>query len=222
MAKILNANIDINLGGENASNEVISSQKATKTYVDNKSLGVISDTNGNVILGNSMGGGIIGADHALATNLDYAHAGHTGFMKDDASNLTTDGQKVFDGQWDFSHLGKFAADVTLPKTTPIEYDISSYMPVDNYNYEVIISVNTVPDATAVGNNVRVELGSDLGAYTGMLGDGVSQVANQASRYGGTTIIPVGPQRKIIVYPLSWIKGTFSMWYKGCRRIGTNV
>lgn len=36
MARILNANIDITLGGENASNEVISSQRAIKTYVDNK------------------------------------------------------------------------------------------------------------------------------------------------------------------------------------------
>ena len=36
MAKILNASIDTTLGGENASNEVISSQKAIKTYVDNK------------------------------------------------------------------------------------------------------------------------------------------------------------------------------------------
>ena len=36
MAKILNASIDVTLGGENASNEVISSQKATKTYIDNR------------------------------------------------------------------------------------------------------------------------------------------------------------------------------------------
>ena len=34
MAKILNASIDTTLGGENASNEAISSQKAIKTYVD--------------------------------------------------------------------------------------------------------------------------------------------------------------------------------------------
>lgn len=34
MARVLNANLDTNLGGENASNEVISSQKAVKTYVD--------------------------------------------------------------------------------------------------------------------------------------------------------------------------------------------
>lgn len=36
MARILNANTDVTLGGVNASNEVISSQKAIKTYVDNK------------------------------------------------------------------------------------------------------------------------------------------------------------------------------------------
>ena len=34
MARVLNASLDINLGGENASNEVISSQKAVKTYID--------------------------------------------------------------------------------------------------------------------------------------------------------------------------------------------
>lgn len=36
MARILNASIDTTLGGENASNEVISSQRAIKTYVDTK------------------------------------------------------------------------------------------------------------------------------------------------------------------------------------------
>ena len=34
--KILNASTDVTLGGENASNEVVSSQKATKVYIDNK------------------------------------------------------------------------------------------------------------------------------------------------------------------------------------------
>ena len=56
MARVLNANLDTNLGGENASNEVISSQKAVKTYVDDRSLGVVSDTNGDVILGSTLGG----------------------------------------------------------------------------------------------------------------------------------------------------------------------
>ena len=41
MARVLNADLDINLGGENASNEVISSQRAVKTYVDNQDSGII-------------------------------------------------------------------------------------------------------------------------------------------------------------------------------------
>ena len=53
MARILNASTDITLGGDNPSNEVICSQKAIKTYVDNstQSIRVVSDTNGNVIVG---------------------------------------------------------------------------------------------------------------------------------------------------------------------------
>lgn len=36
MARILNANTDITLGGNNASHEVVPSQKAIKSYIDNK------------------------------------------------------------------------------------------------------------------------------------------------------------------------------------------
>ena len=52
MAKILNADINTNLGGENASDYAVPSQKAVKTYVDAKvaSLDVTSDTDGNVVL----------------------------------------------------------------------------------------------------------------------------------------------------------------------------
>ena len=72
MAKILNANLDTNLGGENASNEVISSQKAVKTYVDDRSLGIVSDTDGNVVIGSNLGGipsggGSITVDTTLST-----------------------------------------------------------------------------------------------------------------------------------------------------------
>ena len=217
MARILNANIDVTLGGDNASNEVISSQKATKTYVDNKSLGVISDTDGNVILGNSMGGGIIGADHALATNLDYASSGHTGFMKDDASNLTTDGQKVFDGQWVSSRL-TLVSNETYPTTTNIEYTLSSYLPEDNYNYEVIASCAT--RASAGEKQMRIELISDIIDHSFILGDCISSSSKQ-SFGSGTVSIPVGIGRKITTVKLSWVNGTYSVWLTGYRRIGTN-
>ena len=52
MAKILNANIDPTLGGANASDEVIVSQKAIKTYVDNSiGNGTITFTQGGVTKG---------------------------------------------------------------------------------------------------------------------------------------------------------------------------
>ena len=51
--KYLNLDIDSTLGGNNASDSVVSSQKAIKTYIDNAfpSISVESDTNGNVVLG---------------------------------------------------------------------------------------------------------------------------------------------------------------------------
>ena len=70
MARILNANLDTNLGGENASNEVVSSQKAVKTYVDDRSLGVISDTDGDVILGSTLGGISGGSTITVDTTLN--------------------------------------------------------------------------------------------------------------------------------------------------------
>lgn len=39
MTKFLNISVDNNLGGDNASDSIISSQKAIKTYIDSKSGG---------------------------------------------------------------------------------------------------------------------------------------------------------------------------------------
>lgn len=52
--KYLNLDIDSTLGGDNASDSIIPSQRAIKTYVDNMAFPTItveSDTSGDVVLG---------------------------------------------------------------------------------------------------------------------------------------------------------------------------
>ena len=134
-----------------------------------------------------------------------------------ASNLTTDGQKVFDGQWVSSRL-TLVSNETYPTTTNIEYTLSSYLPEDNYNYEVIASCAT--RASAGEKQMRIELISDIIDHSFILGDCISSSSKQ-SFGSGTISIPVGIGRKITTVKLSWVSGTYSVWLTGYRRIGTN-
>lgn len=169
--------------------------------------------------GNNSGGGGGGGttNHAALSNLDYASSGHTGFLKDDASNLTANGQKVFDGQW-VSTLYTIQ-ESAVAETEGREYDISEALPDDNYNYEVMVRAwaNT---GTTSGNQHQVALKSDI-------------LQNQAYACGATScgglatatstvIIPVGTQRKLIMQPYPSNTGRYGMAIIAYRRIGTNV
>jgi len=50
MAKILNLDLDTTLGGDNPSDYKAPSQKAIKTYIDEKIISVTSDQEGNVVV----------------------------------------------------------------------------------------------------------------------------------------------------------------------------
>lgn len=134
--KILNLDLDNTLGGDNPSDFKAPSQKAIKEYVDDKTIGVVSDTSGDIILGAGGSSGDVPiattsvagkvkpdgttitvtsdgtisstggtSDHSALTNLDYAHAGHTGFMS--SENFLPTGTIITvetDGSGDFTTL----------------------------------------------------------------------------------------------------------------------
>ena len=134
-----------------------------------------------------------------------------------ASNLSSDGQKVFDGQWVSSPLA-LVNNESYPTTTNVEHILSNYLPEDNYNYEVIAACAT--RASVGEKQMRIELISDIIDGSFVLGDCISSSSKQG--FGsGTVSIPVGIGRKITTVKLSWVDGTYSIWLRGYRRIGTN-
>lgn len=136
----------------------------------------------------------------------------------DLSNLSSTGKKVIDGQWVALAL-TLASGVTYPTATDTEYSLSTYLPNDGYNYEVLIN-GTVTTGSSSGNAMALRLQTDI------LNDGYFIMCNVITRtnaqaYNSTAIVaPVGTGRKIIVKSSSYT-GTYSIYLRGYRRIGTN-
>lgn len=140
----------------------------------------------------------------------------------DLSNLSSTGQKVLDGQWVSIDSNNQIADTVTWNNTVSEavYDISSYLPNDNYNYEVLITCFVQTAATA-NKFVTVQLSSDI--FTTVYGIGTRASAAVSATANSNAIIPVGTGRTITQYATtsSNADGTYSLWIKGYRRIGTN-
>ena len=125
-----------------------------------------------------------------------------------------------DGQW-VSKVSRLANGTTIPTSTNITYDLSSYLPNDGYIYEVWVTGSATTGSTS-GNHVFLELRSDIlddlllcYAYTRASGSVIAT---------GTTVVSVGNARTLTVVASSSasIVGTFNLWVKGYRRIGTNI
>ena len=194
-----------------------SANQITVTF--NTSVAVAAEDYTINILAN--GGATAISNHAQLDNLDYAHAGHTGFMKDDASNLTTDGQKVFDGQWVGRRVRIFNGYQEYPKTEEVEWSLADYLPDDNFIYEVNVSAATRSKVYNI--TARVELKSDI--FPQLIVCQAEKTTNESTTYatgGGSVIIPVGIARKLILNPLNTAGSVeYALWVVGYRRIGTN-
>ena len=144
-----------------------------------------------------------------------------------ASNLSSTGQKVFDGQWVASAL-QLMVNQDLTNTTYHELDFSSYLPNDGYIYEVNITWwlgATSP--TEVGQENRINIGlSHIGASYAYLGSATaSKISSTFSIYHnslGTVTVVVGTSRKLKLIVYNNSKGHMSdLSAVGYRRIGTN-
>lgn len=145
------------------------------------------------------------------------------FSRTDGTNtykiLDESDNTKFDGQWVKSNLA-IASQATAPNTTAIEYDLSSYLPNDNYDYEVFFSGNSYSAPTS-GSEVALILGSSaLSNYIYVCRGRTT--SNVGITVAGSVIIPIPvSNRKIIVTPHANNSGTFTLNALGYRRIGTN-
>lgn len=136
----------------------------------------------------------------------------------DLSNLTTTASSNFDGQWVRSGA-TIASGATLPTTDDLTYSLSTYLPDDNYNYEVIFICN-LTTGTVSGNQSYISLQTDIQTYAINVCRTQTRAASSVIA-GGNAILPVGTGREVTVYHYSSNTGTFSLYARGYRRIGTN-
>ena len=146
-------------------------------------------------------------------------SGDLTLLNTNASNLTSTGQKVFDGQWVASSTSIVSG--ASWSTTQKTYSLASYLPNDNYYYEVLLACS-VTSGTTSGNYMYLKIkNSLLGDWTAA---GYAVTRTSASAVGACTIIiPVSLARKFVVDASSGGNqvGSYSINAVAYRRIGTN-
>lgn len=139
------------------------------------------------------------------------------------NNLAYLMNESIDGQWTPINY-QLANNVTWDNTvSAATYDISSYLPVDNYNYEVMISGLATASATQQ-KFCTIQLKSDIQTSPLYLTSSRTTTTSTINvQNTATIIIPVGVGRTITQYATTSTNagGVYSLWIKGYRRIGTN-
>lgn len=135
------------------------------------------------------------------------------------SNLSSEGQKVIDGQW-VESSSILASNISAPTSTDLEYSLASYLPNDGYNYEVLFTGQATSGASS-GNVCNIHLKTDIIADYVLFARAITKTTSNNSTYG-TCILPVGTNRKATVVAYSANTGAFYLYARGYRRIGTNV
>lgn len=149
----------------------------------------------------------------LATvSTDEAFETCTGVLADVAglknlSNLSETGKKVIDGRWVSSRIN-IISDATV-STTHTRYSLSTYLPDDGYDYEILLNIGTA-------NGAAVNVESDLGFVSTVCGasSGAAQLYNDS-------LTIVGPGRYLEIYTTSGTSSNSVVSIKGYRRVGTN-
>ena len=130
---------------------------------------------------------------------------------------------MVDGQW---HGDKIAleSNLQIAQATTWEnvksYDLSSYLPKDGHQYELLVQVNGTTNKTA-GN------GYDVRAYNPNGTDDYTLFCSKTSAaYGitetGTAFALVGQDRIFKIIYRSWNTSTVNVTIKGYRRLGQNI
>lgn len=140
----------------------------------------------------------------------------------DLGNLDSDGKKVLDGQWVNMTGSSVASEVSANGSTDLEFNVSSILPNDGYDYEVILSCIATTGSTS-GDYVPVYVYSDYFSGVGRYICACRpRTRSSLSVFGGgSIIIPVGAQRKIYLIRSTNYNGKVSIDIRGRRRIGTN-
>ena len=136
----------------------------------------------------------------------------------DGSNMIAS-VKNFDGQWVNSNA-TLANNVSI-STTEVSYSLATYLPNDEYNYEVLFDCYVETSATT-NKYINIYIKTDLiQNFTGVCG--AKTTANSTAFTTGSTILAVGSGRSVTVNGLTSTNavGTYILQVNAYRRIGTN-
>ena len=136
----------------------------------------------------------------------------------DLSNLSSAGNKVIDGQWVYSST-TLINNQTAP-TTDFDVDLSTYLPDDNYIYEVLFC-GYCSTGTTSGNIHQLRLSSSIVQTVVQLAYAITRADNYSTG-GGNCILPISADKKVIVRGYSNNTGNYTLYARGYRRIGTNA
>lgn len=127
--------------------------------------------------------------------------------------------KNFDGQWVDIGLQNIISNTSVNGTTDVTSSLSSILPDDNYNYEVLVR-GSVSSSSTSGQLCSLYINSDLLTSWIRLAE-ITPRSNASVPDGSTCIIPVGTGRTISMHRESSYYGTANVQVLAYRRIGTN-
>ncbi len=147
-------------------------------------------------------------------NVDLSNIDETGKATLDVVNTKADKNEL-DGKWQYCHY-VLALDVALTSSTPLSFDLSSYMPEDENIYEIILSVRIV---TGSGNGMYAAglLKSTPMENNVYFCNARSRTTSSATA-SGCGIIPLGADKIITIMRTTDYTGKISITFDGFRKV----
>jgi hypothetical protein len=119
-----------------------------------------------------------------------------------ASINLQDIEPYLDGQWtayvgDTPNLiGAVKYEVSSARET-VEIDLSSYLPDDGHDYEVLVG-GEFTTGTTVGSVFKMFVSSSIATAVISLGRQIANVSNKGATGGGNAIVPIATDRKLFM------------------------
>lgn len=133
-------------------------------------------------------------------------------------NIITQLQSLADGQWIYSNL-TIANDANAPTSTFDTYSLTSYLPNDGNDYEVLFSGYGIT-GTGGGNYTAIALRTDfINANCYLCGAQTS--GSYGDRFYGSVILPVSTGRQVSLDYYGGNTGKYTLYARAYRRIGAN-
>lgn len=131
-----------------------------------------------------------------------------------------------DGDW-VNYNQTLGQSVVYPTENDIIYDLSSYLPKDTNMYQILLT-GSVTTGDVEGDRVDLNVRTDVVTNNVLIAQAVAQ-ASRKNRGACNATLFVGEKRQIIIRAgrADWIdaneqlSGTFSLFVRGYRRVGTN-